>query len=272
MASSINRTRPDQHQPNLDKTIGSSHTLVSRCGSALARRVTPRVGRNARPVSSGPSGPTRGQAGAPAGRRDALRAIPADRRRRPRTNELDAGRPRAGWYSRRARASAERGRVQGPGRAEADFGPRTLSDTLFASTIQSRSPDRSIAISRPPRRPPGWVPIGSPDPSPDGSPNPSPDGSPWGWGTYRSRPRPVCPGQTLRGAGSRAKTARDPAPLRYVGVRPIDSSPVDGPPSSAHDGRNRGGRTIGPALRAGRASRAIRENQFAGFAAIPHFK
>jgi hypothetical protein len=28
---------------------------------------------------------------------------------------------RAGWYSRRARASAERGRVQGPGRAEADL-------------------------------------------------------------------------------------------------------------------------------------------------------
>jgi hypothetical protein len=44
------------------------------------------------------------------------------------------------------------------------------------------------------------------------------------------RPRPVCAGQTLR----------------YVGVRPIDSSPVDGPPSSAHSGRDYGGRTIGP--------------------------
>jgi hypothetical protein len=43
------------------------------------------------------------------------------------------------------------------------------------------------------------------------------------------------------------------APLRYVGVRPIDSLPVDGPPSSAHSGRNYGGRTIQPALRAGRA-------------------
>jgi hypothetical protein len=41
--------------------------------------------------------------------------------------------------------------------------------------------------------------------------------------------------------------------LRYVGVRPIDSWPVDGLPSSAHSGRNRGGRTIQPALRAGRA-------------------
>jgi hypothetical protein len=29
--------------------------------------------------------------------------------------------------------------------------------------------------------------------------------------------------------------------------------PVDGPPSSAHSGRNYGGRTIQPALRAGRA-------------------
>jgi hypothetical protein len=48
------------------------------------------------------------------------------------------------------------------------------------------------------------------------------------------------------GAGSRAGFARDPAPLRYVGVRPIDLSPIDGPPSSAHSGRNRGGRTIGP--------------------------
>ena len=37
-----------------------------------------------------------------------------------------------------------------------------------------------------------------------------------------------------------------------IGVRPIDSLPVDGPPSSAHSGRNRGGRTIwaGPAGRA----------------------
>jgi hypothetical protein len=30
------------------------------------------------------------------------------------------------------RASAERGRVQGPGRAEADLDPRTLSAVLFA--------------------------------------------------------------------------------------------------------------------------------------------
>jgi hypothetical protein len=41
-------------------------------------------------------------------------------------NDLDPGRLRAGWYSRWARASAERGRVQGPGRAEADLGPRAF--------------------------------------------------------------------------------------------------------------------------------------------------
>jgi hypothetical protein len=40
-----------------------------------------------------------------------------------------AGVCRAGWYSRRVRASAERGRVQGPGRAEADLDPRTITAT-----------------------------------------------------------------------------------------------------------------------------------------------
>ena len=48
-----------------------------------------------------------------------------------RRNELDAGHFRAGWYSRRVRASAERGRVQGPGRAEADQGLRTVPVALF---------------------------------------------------------------------------------------------------------------------------------------------
>ena len=57
-----------------------------------------RGGRNARPVSPGPSGPTRGQGGAPAGRRLPPRAVPGGRRRRPRRNELDAGCSRAGWY------------------------------------------------------------------------------------------------------------------------------------------------------------------------------
>ena len=72
---------------------------VSPCGSALARRGVPlRGGRNARPVSSGPSGPTRGQAGAPAGRHLAPRGVPGRRRRRPRTNELDPGVCRVGWY------------------------------------------------------------------------------------------------------------------------------------------------------------------------------
>jgi hypothetical protein len=44
---------------------------------------------------------------------------------------------------------------------------------------------------------------------------------------------------------------RRPPPLG-VEVRPIDRACVDGPPSSAHSGRNCGGRTIGLALRPGR--------------------
>jgi hypothetical protein len=81
----------------------------------------------------------------------------------------------------------------------------------------------------------------------------SPDGYPGHPGTWGTGPLAVCPGQNARGAGSRAQTARDPAPLRYVGVRLTDPAPVDGPPSSAHDEQNYGRRTIGPALRAGRA-------------------
>jgi hypothetical protein len=64
-------------------------------------------------------------------------------------------------------------------------------------------------------------------------------------------------------------TACDPARLRYVGVRPIDSAPVDGPPSSAHSGRHRGGRTIGPALRAGHAFARNLRKPVCGFAADP---
>jgi hypothetical protein len=47
------------------------------------------------------------------------------------------------------------------------------------------------------------------------------------------------------------KLSTDPRFIEKVlalGVRPIDRTPVDGPPSSAHSGRNRGGRTIQPAL------------------------
>ena len=56
---------------------------------------------------------------------------------------LDAGGCRDGWYSRRVRASAERGRVQGPGRAEADLGPRTVtaarnSLSLFRGELEHR--------------------------------------------------------------------------------------------------------------------------------------
>jgi hypothetical protein len=62
------RRRPIATPDRAGKRDESSHALVSGCGSALARRVPLRGGRNARPVSSGPSGPTRGQGGAPAGR------------------------------------------------------------------------------------------------------------------------------------------------------------------------------------------------------------
>ena len=93
-----------------------------------------------------------------------------------------------------------------------------------------------------------------------GPPTPPLMGPPGGGGRG-SRPRPVCAGQTLSGAGSRAKTARDPAPLRYVGVRLADPEPVDGPPSSAHDERNYGRRPIQPALRAGRAFARIQKTR-----------
>ena len=226
------------------------------CGSALARRVTLRGGRNARPVSSGPSGPTRGQAGAPAGRQEPLEPSQLAGAGGRGGTSLTPASVGPGGISRRVRASAERGRVQGPGRAEADLGLRAVPVRLLPSVIAEQPPGPHLRRFSAPRLPPDGSPDHPPDPSPDGSPNPSPDGSPWGWGTWGRRPRTVPAGQDARGAGSRAKTARDPAPLRYVGVRPIDSSPVDGPPSSAHSGRNSGGRTIHPALRAGRAYRA----------------
>src|SRR5215217_2696328 len=125
----------------------------------------------------------------------------------------------------------------------------------------------------------GWVagypdryPKHYPDPYPDGYPYPYPDGYPGHPGTWGTGPLAVCPGQDARGAGSRAKPARDPAPLRYVGVRLADSEPVDGPPSSAHDERKVGRRTIEPALRAGRAFARIPENQVAATPPFPHFE
>src|SRR4029453_9222886 len=98
------------------------------------------------------------------------------------------------------------------------------------------------AILRPLRAPMmelfGWVaeypdryPNSYPDPYPDGYPYPYPEGYPGHPGTWGTGPLSVRPGQTLRGAGSRAKPARDPAPLPYVGVRLADPGPVDGAPS-----------------------------------------
>jgi hypothetical protein len=64
----------------------------------------------------------------------------------------------------------------------------------------------------------------------------------------------------LQGARPSDPAAQGPALLRYV-VRPIDSSPLDGPPSSAHGEQSSRRRTIGPALRAGRALARIRETK-----------
>jgi hypothetical protein len=187
------------------------------------------------------------------------RAIPAGRRRR------------RGGTSLTPAAVGPGGIPAGRGR----FRPQDPPRCAIARLNSERPFKRSTAIFRPlwtpPDRSPNHPPDPSPDPSPDGSPNPSPDGSPWGWGIWGRRPRPVCAGQTLRGAGSRAGFARDPAPLRYVGVRLADSEPVDGPPSSAHHGRNCGRRTIEPALRPGAHSRAIPENQDAASPPFPHF-
>src|SRR5215213_8593652 len=112
-----------------------------------------------------------------------------------------------------------------------------------------------------PDRYPNHYPDPYPDPYPDGYPYPYPDGYPGHPGTWGTGPLAVCPGRDARGAGSRANTARDPAPLRYVGVRLADPEPVDGPPSSAHDERNYGRRPIGPALRAGRAFARIQKTR-----------
>ena len=174
-----------------------------RCGSALTRRVTLRVGRNARPVSSGPSGPTRGQGGAPAGR-----PTPSGRPRspasRPRTNDLEAGGCRAGWYSPpgegigRTRPGAgsrpRRGRFRPPDRhrsrnCHAHFRPASWSlwrDCWHRGASLDGSLQRSL------------------DPPLMGPSTPPSMGPSRGEGSG-SRPRPVYAGQTLRGAGSRAK-------------------------------------------------------------------
>ena len=107
------------------------------------------------------------------------RAVPAGRRRRPRTNDLDAGRLRAGWYSRRVRASAERGRVQGPGRAEADLGPRAVP--VARIPMRNSWPPtaiRNCSAGLPAH--PDRYPNHYPDPYPDGYPYPYPDGYPGG--------------------------------------------------------------------------------------------
>ena len=65
---------------------------------------------------------------------------------------------RAGWQSRRARASAERGRVQGPGRAEADFGPRTSRPRYCILQFQAALQDALLRFLSP-LDSPGSVPV-----------------------------------------------------------------------------------------------------------------
>jgi hypothetical protein len=243
--------------------------LVSRCGSALTRRGRCAEGGTPDPCPRDHPARPGVKLERPQAAHHALGpSQPAGAGGRGRTSLTPAA-VGPGGISRRVRVSAERGRVQGPGRAEADLGPRTLPATLLHPAIPSSLQDgrqRFLGPPGPPRIGPRRGPL---IPPLMGPPTPPLMGPPQGWGTRGSRPRPVCAGQTLRGAGSRAKTARDPAPLRYVGVRPINRSPVDGSPSSAHSGRNSGGRTIEPALRAGRAFARNLRKPTCGHAAIP---
>jgi hypothetical protein len=75
----------------------------------------------------------------------------------------------------------------------------------------------------------------------------------------RDRPLALPLVSTLAGVGSHAKTARDPTPLRYVGVRLVDSELVVG--RGGGPGREnivRGRRTSWPVVRAGRACQKTR--------------
>jgi hypothetical protein len=89
-----------------------------------------------------------------------------------------------------------------------------------------------------------------------------------GFGARQPRARPLAcrprPRRSTTPLGQlpwqRSRRGRDrPAPLRYVGVRPIDSSPVDGPPSSAHSGRNSGGGRLGRPAGPGALSRVFQK-------------
>jgi hypothetical protein len=77
----------------------------------------------------------------------------------------------------------------------------------------------------------------------------------------RFNPWTTGPGIRPSGRLNLLRDARDPAPLRYVGVRLADSEPVDGPPSSAHDEQNRGRRTISRPCGPGAHSRAFQKTR-----------
>jgi len=135
------------------------------------------------------------------------RAVAVGRRWRPRTNELEAGRFRAGWYFPPGEGIGRTRLGAGSRPRRGRFRPQGRPRWAISKRNCEQPPGPIYDDSRPPRLPPD----GSPDPSPDGSPNPSPDGSPWGWGTWGRRPRAVCAGQTLRPASLRRSAARLPA-------------------------------------------------------------
>src|SRR5262245_7034642 len=120
------RRRSDRHGTRVRRrsvrhVAGELERQRPRLAGVAARR------RNARSVDDGTIRPgpgsrwsPRSPPARPLGRRGHART-------RARRNDLDAGVFRAGWYSRRARVSAERGWGVGvPGRAEADPGRRTV--------------------------------------------------------------------------------------------------------------------------------------------------
>ena len=98
---------------------------MSRCLGHLVSSLPPPSNSAIGPAlwpDAGPSGPTPGSRWSPRSRRSRL-GRPRRRRRRRGGMRCTPASVGPGGSSRRVGASAERGRVQGPGRAEADLGP-----------------------------------------------------------------------------------------------------------------------------------------------------
>jgi hypothetical protein len=255
MGGSAAAFRSEQHQPHgcahQDKCVqrtripGRSRTVPEQNGSSPAgqsvrQRPRPagplRGGRNARPVSSGPSGPTRGQAGAPA-----AAGRPPDRprfrRRRRGGTSLTPAVCRAGWQfppgEAIGRTRPGAGSRPRRGRSRPPDPPRHAIHPVIPGRLQD-------ALQRflGPRRAPWTVPRRGPL-------IPPLMGPPEGWGPCGRRPRLVCPGQTLRATWESARSIHCPS----MGLlrRPTPGEIVEG---------GRLGRPCGPGV----LSRAISEN------------